>query len=246
VKNILITGGTGLLGTELQRLLQTKDDCNFVAPSHKDMDVSNIYHVNRIFNIHKPNICIHTACFCEGVDLCEDYPEISIIDTIIGTCNMILACRPHNTRFILISTDNVYPGITGNYRENDPLLPCTKYGWAKLGQECSARQYDNSLIIRTSFCEVPYHHEKAWVDQYSSKDTVYVIAPIILKASLSNIRGVLNIGTPEKTVYELAKRISTEKSIGKISIHDVSWAVPSNVSFNLDKMNKCLMEKDNE
>jgi dTDP-4-dehydrorhamnose reductase len=246
VKKILITGGTGLLGTELQRLLVAAHNYNFIAPDHKDMDVSNSYHVNRVFDLEKPELCIHAACFCKSVNLCEDHPDMSMIDTIIGTCNITLACMRYNTRIVLISTDNVYPGTKGNYKEDDPLLPCNKYGWAKLGQECVMKQYNNSLIIRTSFCEVPYHHEKAWIDQYSSKDTVYEIAPIILEASLSNLRGVLNVGTEEKTAYELAKRISNGKPVGKISIHEVHWPVPSNVSFNLDKLHAWRMRQKDE
>ena len=58
--------------------------------------------------------------------------------------------------------------------------------------------------------------------------------------------GCMSIGTEEKTAYELAKRISNGKPVGKISIHEVHWPVPSNVSFNLDKLHAWRMRQKDE
>ena len=49
-------------------------------------------------------------------------------------------------RLIYMSTDYVYPGTTGNYKEEDPLLPINDYAWTKLGGECAVQLYNNSLI----------------------------------------------------------------------------------------------------
>jgi 23S rRNA A1618 N6-methylase RlmF len=44
------------------------------------------------------------------------------------------------------------------------MKPFTKYGWSKLGGECSVAMYKNSLILRITMCEKPFIHKKAFYD----------------------------------------------------------------------------------
>ena len=60
-------------------------------------------------------------------------PDLSISTNIIGTSNVVLACMESNVKLVYISTDYVYPGTDGNYKEEDPLLPVNLYAWSKLG-----------------------------------------------------------------------------------------------------------------
>jgi len=91
------------------------------------------------------------------------------------------------------------------------------------------KTYSNSLIIRTSFCEQVFPYEKAFIDQYTSRDYIDVIAPMILSTAVSNKKGVVHIGTHRKTVYDLAQRRSP--LVGKIRRSDVSFNVPRDTSF---------------
>ena len=47
----------------------------------------------------------------------------SINLNIIGTANVTMACSQKNIKLIYFSTNYVYPGINGNYNEDDPLKP---------------------------------------------------------------------------------------------------------------------------
>ena len=66
-----------------------------------------------------------------------------------------MACSEFNIKLIYFSTSYIYPGVRGNYKETDPLLPSNNYGWSKLGGECAVHMYKNSLILRVSMTEKP-------------------------------------------------------------------------------------------
>ena len=72
----------------------------------------------------------------------------SIEINIIGTANIVRACKNNNTKLIFFSTNYVYPGKKGPYSENDNLNPINNYGWSKLGGESAVRMYKNTLILR--------------------------------------------------------------------------------------------------
>ena len=77
----------------------------------------------------------------------------SIDLNIIGTANITKACVKKNVKLIYLSTNYVYPGIRGNYKEIDPVKPFNNYAWSKLGGEASVQLYKNSLILRVCMTE---------------------------------------------------------------------------------------------
>ena len=88
----------------------------------------------------------------------------SINLNIIGTANVTRSCSLLKIKLIYFSTNYVYPGKTGNYKENDSLKPFNNYAWSKLGGECSVRLYKNSLILRVCMTEKPFVHKKAFAN----------------------------------------------------------------------------------
>ena len=83
----------------------------------------------------------------------------SIDLNIIGTANVTKACEK-NIKLIYFSTNYVYPGTRGNYKETDPIFPVNNYAWSKLGGEASVHLYNNSLILRVSMTEKPLYTKK--------------------------------------------------------------------------------------
>ena len=96
--------------------------------------------------------------------------------------------RVQSPRLVAVSTDYVYPGVQGNYSEDDPVQPFGLAGLGKLGGECAVRMHARSLVIRTSFCPDRFNFPFAFRDQFVSKDTVAVIAPIVSISPLSRTR----------------------------------------------------------
>ena len=112
-----------------------------------------------------------------------------------------------------------------------------------MGGECAVKAYDNSLIIRTSFGSNEFPFEKAFVDQWTSRESVSEISKKIFKILEKDIKGVIHIGGDRKTVFEYAKNLDNSKSIGKLSRNAVNFKVPFDTSLNCDKYNKLFGDK---
>ena len=161
-------------------------------------------------------------------------------NNIVGTCNVVLACQSANVRLVYISTDYIYKGDRGSYNENDEILPQNRYTWSKLGGECAVRLYDNALIIRTSFGPDVFPYDRAFVDQYTSRDGISVIAPMILKlAQRMDVRGIVNVGTERKTVKELAIKLG-KKDVGDMRREEMMKDGIVDTSFDLKKLKELL------
>ena len=75
------------------------------------------------------------------MEIHEKNINLSIDTNIIGTCNIVKVCK----KSIYLSTNYVYPGLKGGYKENFIII--TMLG-LKLGGEFAVQMYDNSLILR--------------------------------------------------------------------------------------------------
>jgi hypothetical protein len=87
-----------------------------------------------------------------------------------------------------------------------------------------------------------FPYEKAFVDQWTSRESVSVIVRKINALVDKDITGVVHVGGPRRTVYEYAKSVSSAKEIGRLSIHDVNFAVPVDTSLNCEKYNRIVTE----
>tara|TARA_R110002126_G_scaffold231947_1_gene376500 strand:- start:75 stop:629 length:555 start_codon:yes stop_codon:yes gene_type:complete len=180
----------------------------------------------------------------------QKYPIESINANIIGTSNVTMACIKRGVKLVYISTDYVYPGTKGDYKETDALSPfegnndgVTKYGWSKLGGECAVRIYDNSLIIRASICNYPFPHPQAATDIRKSLMFDIDAAPIIL--DLLDETGVINLGGDARSVYDFV--INRNPSISKISSKEIlDVRIAPDTSMDITKMKKILGRKTDD
>jgi dTDP-4-dehydrorhamnose reductase len=218
---IQILGGFGLLGKEFAKI-----DKSLIFSGKSEIDITNYLKVSSCLSYSNPSVVI----LCAAV-LDNGKKEEIIKTNIQGTANVALACMNKGIRMVYISTDYVYEGILGNYKESDPLLPTNDYAWSKLGGECSVRMVPNHLIIRTSFGASDFFYQHAYNNKWTSKDYVDVIAPMILEASKSDLTGIINIGTEKKTMLNYARRRNPNIT-GKPLTDNSS---PKDSSLNLDK-----------
>lgn len=226
-KDILFTGGSGLLGKEMQKLFP---DAQF--PTRDELDIRQGWQVNQ--HIENSSLVVHMAAHTDTVGI-ETNPCDAIMNNIIGTSNIAATCQFHKKRLIYISTDYVFKGDHGNYKENDEVLPLNKYGWSKLGGECSVRMLHDSLIVRTSFCANEFPYDKAFTDQYTSRMKVSEFAPLLKELVESDLKGIIHVGAGRRSVYDLAKELSPEKDIKGCSINDMKgkgYTLPKDVSLD--------------
>ena len=180
---ILLTGGSGLLGSELTNL-----DASIVAPGHDELDIGDRDAVSRFVDRERPDIILHAAAITDNRAIEAD-PDDALSVNIGGTVNLARACLGTRIRLVYVSTDYVYRGDRGNYGEQDEVLPSNLYAWTKLGGEAAVRSVPNHLIIRTSFGAPTFAYPAAFADKWSSKEYVDVIATEILDAARSPLTG---------------------------------------------------------
>lgn len=227
MSKILLIGGSGILGTELRKL-----NPDLIAPSHEEVNINYLAHIEEYLHRIKPEIIIHCAAETDNRKI-EKYPFDAIETNIVGTAYLSMVCCDLNIRLVYISTDYCYQGVRGGYSEGDEVLPTNLYAWLKLGGECSVKAVKNHLIIRTSFGKNTFDYPNAFIDKWTSKDYVDVIAPMIYEASLSPLTGVLNLGTERKTIFAHAKE--RNPNVNPVKIEDTAFLTPYDTSLNMQK-----------
>jgi dTDP-4-dehydrorhamnose reductase len=199
---ILITGGSGLLGSNLIKILEK--DHQVFSPSSRDLNIINSILVTEYIDSIKPDVIIHCAAIAKFA-IAESKPIDTININVIGTCNIVKTCIAHNIRMVYISTSHVFDGKKGNYSADDNINPLTKYSKSKAAGEMVTSFHPNSLIIRTEFCEETFPFETAYIDKFSSKEYIDIIAPKIAEKCLSDQIGVCHVGGPRRSFYEFGK-----------------------------------------
>ena len=161
----------------------------------------------------------------------------SIDLNIIGTANITKVCFENNIKLIYFSTNYIYPGLKGNYKETDPVLPISNYAWSKLGGEASVKLYKNSLILRVSMTEKPFIHKIAFSNVITSFAYHENIAKILFK--LINKTGIINVGGQAMSVYDFAKKDNKHVIKQKLKKNN-KIGMPINSSMNINKLKKIL------
>jgi dTDP-4-dehydrorhamnose reductase len=130
---ILVTGHTGLLGTELMPVLQAEHDVS--GCSLPERDITDPQAVRHAVEEARPDLVIHAAAYT-AVDECERQPDLAFRVNALGTRNVALAAQATGARIAYISTDYVFDGTKGSpYIEFDDTHPLGVYGRSKWAGE---------------------------------------------------------------------------------------------------------------
>ena len=234
IKKIIFTGGYGRFGSKFKKTTKLK---NIYFPLRKELNILSIKSIEKYIKKIKPRILIHAAGLSRPMNIHEKNIPESIDANIIGTCNLVKICSKYNIKIIYFSTSYVYPGKTGNYSENSPLLPYNNYSWSKLGGECAVHMYSNSLILRLSMTEKPFVHKYAFTDLITNfifHEKIINMIPKLIK-----FKGIINVGGKTSSVYNFVKKHN--KSVKKVkTLSYVKKKIPLNHSMNLKKLYNIL------
>ena len=231
LRNILISGGSGLLGRKLYQL-----DPTIIAPPHSVFDITDLKQTEEMFKKYTPDLYIHCAAIV-GTDECRAEPVKTIEVNVGGVINTLKTSMKCSCRYVYISTDYVFETNTtknGHFTEDDPVGAEHLYARSKIAGEMVSAVSPNHLIIRTSFVGRNFiKYKGAFVDQYTSRDYVDILAPQIFNAAKSSLTGVIHIGTEKKSQYDLLKRAFPH--IKPIRRADINPNLASDTSLNCDK-----------
>jgi dTDP-4-dehydrorhamnose reductase len=242
-QRILITGATGMLGTNIINVF--KDDNRFEVYgisrringkiNNYNRVITDITDNNQLLKILKqikPDIIIHCAANT-NVDDCNDNKGYTYKLHVDATRTL----AKFNSRYIYISTDSVFDGQKGNYSEEDKTNPLNYYAATKLkGEKISLNTNSKALIIRTNI--YGFHLEKknslvewaldnlllnneinGFTDVYFNPIYVSQLAKIIKETIIANnISGILNVGSKEyiskyQFLVKVAKVFNITKSL---------------------------------
>jgi len=154
---VFIVGASGLVGSNCQKhftemgwdvkgsyFSYATDDTvfyNTLDTAHPDnFDVAGF----------APDVIVHCGALTH-VDYCETHPEESYEKTVQSTINVIALAKQCNAKLVYISTDYVFDGVEGPYREDDAVHPISVYAEHKLEAEQKAlADIDNTLVLRVT------------------------------------------------------------------------------------------------
>ncbi len=148
---ILVTGGNGQVGWELNRQgRQSKH--KMVAMDRQGLDISSADDIARVFAEVKPDLVINAAAYT-AVDKAETESELAFAINRDAVASLARACKKQGIPLFHISTDYVFDGTKDKpYRESDPVAPLGVYGQSKLeGEQLVEKLLDQFIILRTAW-----------------------------------------------------------------------------------------------
>lgn len=245
-KRILVTGVSGLLGSNLAFCLKDRYDIlglyhsrriSLAGVSSRWADLRSFCHTEVILREFNPHVVIHCAAQAD-VDTCELEPQRALESNVVSTTNLVKSLENFETKLIHISTDLVYDGSKqGLYSELDQSRPVNYYGITKLDAEREALKKERSLVLRTNFFGwgiSPRRSLAQWLieelktgrdvqgftDVYFSSLYTFDLAGLILKMIDKNLSGIYNCGSANAiSKYEFLLQLAKKTGLNAQQIH---------------------------
>lgn len=271
MESILITGGSGLLGSNLA--LMTSSSWKTYITYHSfpirnrkssvalHLDITNRNEVERVVYEISPKIIIHTAAITNS-DFCAEHQKIAWEVNVTGTENIVLAAEQIKARLIYISTDLVFKGDKSFYSEEDLPNPLCYYGKTKLeGEKIVSSLSSNYCIARTSliygwsinssncFTEIIIdrlnneNEIRLFVDEYRTPIYIKNLCEILLElANRHELQGIYHIcGSQRLNRFEFGLKLSEIFSFSKELIIPISV---NEFPFKDERPKDCSMKNE--
>ena len=156
MKQILVTGSNGQLGSELQFLSQKYTQYKFFFTDVKELDITNIQELQTFFDAHNIGYIINCAAYTE-VDKAEEEKEFANLLNHQAVSNLLEASEEKQSKLFQISTDYVFGGSHNvPLKEDLETKAESVYGISKLKGEKTALESGRAIVIRTSWLYSSY------------------------------------------------------------------------------------------
>jgi len=275
MKTILVTGSNGLLGQKITEKILKEGRVKLIATSkganrypavrgyqYVEMDILDFDQVKQILKIHQPDAVIHTAAMT-NVDTSEENKALCDQLNVQATKNLVSICEAYRIHFIHLSTDFIFDGSAGPYREEDVPRPLSYYGETKLKAEDAVKASKVSwAILRTILVyginsDMSRSNIVLWAksalekgqpiqvvnDQWRTPTLVEDLAEACLLAVENNAKGIYHIsGKDYMSIADLVKKVADywmldQSLISQISSESLNQTAkrPAKTGFILDK-----------
>ena len=226
----MITGSTGQLGNSLGKVFKSRYDLVSTSRTKPNkntnyfLDITNSLLVKDMVSAISPDIIINLAALT-NVDLCESNPDLAHAINFQGVKNLVNVFKGP---IIHLSTDYVFDGKLGQYKENDITNPINVYGVTKYkAEKFLLEKSKGSLVIRTN---VLYDYQSKakssflnWVvdslkrgekikvvdDQFNNPTWTDSISVVIDRAIKADLNGLIHWGDFDWiSRYDFANKIA--------------------------------------
>lgn len=158
---VLIIGASGFIGNYLRRRLAQNPEIDLTStynartpqdidPSWLPLEVTDHHQLQQTFEILRPDVVVLLAAIAD-VRTAEIGQETATAVNVDGARQVARLCTQHDARLIFLSSEYVFRGDRGNYKEDDKPSPNTHYGRTKWQAELAvAEEASDWSIVRTS------------------------------------------------------------------------------------------------
>lgn len=234
---VLITGGNGQLGQELQHLLNERG-VTYDAADVDVLDITDETKVDTYFAKNRPEIVYHCAAYT-AVDKAEgEGKKVNELVNAVGSEIMAKACKKYDALMVYVSTDYVFDGLRteGEYMPDDPKGPRNEYGRTKLlGEQAIEKYCDKYYIVRTAWVYGKWGHNFVYTmlnlakkhdrltvvsDQIGRPTWTQTLAEFLTYLVDNNIEyGIYQCSNDGQcSWYEFAKEILKEKDVEVVPV----------------------------
>jgi dTDP-4-dehydrorhamnose reductase len=222
---VLVTGASGQLGHYLVRLL-CGQGASLTAWSGMlcgeafgvpllPVDLGDPDAVAVAFRMAKPDLVLHVAAMAKITDCHRDQARAAQVNER-GTVVLTELAAERSARLLLVSTDLVFDGERGGYREEDPPRPLSVYGRTKVAAEAAALSGGRNAVVRVSLLFGPSLSGRPsffdqqlgafrkgmcltlFADEWRTPLSFAVAAQALWEVVCSDITGLLHLGGPER------------------------------------------------
>jgi len=273
---VLVTGASGLLGHKV--VVELLDRGYEVVGLHHEheipvnhekltkfkLDISNFVGLEDLILKVKPDVVVHCAAYTH-VDGCEVNRKYAWKVNVDATRSIVRASRVTKSFLIYVSTDYVFDGEKGMYKEDDVPCPISYYGLTKLiGEELVKASDLLYTIVRPSaiygvgagklnfalyVADRLSRGEKikALVDQYVSPTLNVLLARAIAEIIEVRPMGILHVAGERMNRYEFAVKLAEvlglpKEFIDKAEMSEMNWKArrPRDSSLDTSKAKSLL------
>lgn len=265
---ILILGSSGMLGREFVNIFKEKyevygidiNDIRNLGDKYFSINLLNELELKKFLEKKIFDIIINSVAI---VDLkkCETDKKLAEDLHVNLNKNFIEYCNKNNTKYIYISTDSVFDGEIGNYKEDSIAKPLNNYAYTKFLGEKEVEKIKNYMIVRTNIlgCTENQNSLFKWAyenlkdnieingfeDVIFSPISVFRLSELINELVKINYQGLINVvNDTVLSKYEflniLKEMMSSTSKINKVKIQNADIIRPKNTSLNNELLHSIL------
>ncbi len=270
MQKVLVTGASGLLGINLVLQAANQYEVTGVVYSQQlkgipfqviSADLTDEMELKSVIEQVKPELIINCAALA-NVDACEKNPVLAEDLNVTLPLRLAGICTSRAIQLVHISTDAVFDGISGNYRETDQPNPINVYARTKLAGEVAVHEANSqALIARVNFYGYSLSRNRSlaefflynlaagltingFTDVFFCPLLVQDLIDVLFQMSKKKLSGIYHVVSPEKiSKYEFGVKIAkafdlNESLIIPTSVKEGGLAAKRspNLTLKIDKL----------